>query len=154
LEIGTFVGTSAISILQYLPNAIIQCIDNWDVSDKTTMDILHKNIELSGYASRIKLCNCDNISNTLLYEVVNQTSHETLKYDFVRIDGNIQSAINYQIDCFLAWNLLKIGGIMTICHIEGEIDFLMDEIFIQKFTGGKSHYEIIHSNSHICLRKI
>jgi hypothetical protein len=75
------------------------------------------------------------------------------------MDGNIQSAINYQIDCFLAWNLLKIGGIMAICHIEGgcgggDCDFLMDEKMLKNITGGKSHYEILYSNSHICLKKI
>lgn len=143
LELGSFVGTSAISILQYLPNASIKCLDFLDEKQE---EIFKNNMKHCNNNKKLNFINSD-ISKTLIKESCYNN------YDIIRIEGE-RPTINIILDCFLAWRLLKVEGIMVITTTnfsKKNIDDL--DFFINKKLD-KNSYEVTTESFHVFIKKL
>jgi hypothetical protein len=144
LEIGTFVGTSIIKILEYLPNSKGNVIDLWedydekvifndgDVKDyKVTSNIKNNNIEnifynnikVAGLSSNINVFKGDS-ANILQ----NMISNNNNKFDFIYVDGS-HTLMDSYTDLVLSFNLLNKGGILGIDDYLMNQESLLDSPF-------------------------
>lgn len=104
LEIGTYVGTSVIGMLNYLPNASATVIDMWK---NYSEDIFDNNVRISNMENRIT--KMKGSSNDILMKLVKNGS----KYDFIYVDGS-HKCLDCYMDLILSWELLKDNGILGI----------------------------------------
>jgi GR25 family glycosyltransferase involved in LPS biosynthesis len=119
LEIGTFVGTSVINMLQYLPNASATVVDNWLDNKEGNIDtlintntnnienIFYKNVKNAGFMHRITAIKGD--TTFVLIELLKQEKF----FDFIYIDGS-RIGFDCYIDSLVGWKLLNKNGIMAI----------------------------------------
>jgi predicted O-methyltransferase YrrM len=123
LEIGTFVGTSIIAMLQYLPRAHATTIDKWSnyiekynngiISSLNQMvqnnveQIFFDNIEKAGVKNRINAMKGD--SSNLLLELIKKNNI----FDIIYVDGS-HTCIDCYTDCLLAWQILNKNGLLII----------------------------------------
>lgn len=119
LEIGTYVGTSAINIIKLLPDCQMTVIDKWknyeenksitnkleesDIEDKFYVNLNIAEIE----PERINVIKRD--SKSVLLDMYKKEE----KYDFIYIDGDHRCFECYT-DIILSWELLKKGGIIAM----------------------------------------
>ena len=129
LEIGSFVGTSVIGMLQYLPNSSITVIDSF--KDISIEQIFYQNINISGMQSRINIIKGDPIIKLI------DLSFENEQFDFIFIN-NID--IDEKDMAFLVgWKLLICGGTLTMSgiservlgKIKGEYSLLNNDFIIK-----------------------
>jgi len=142
LEIGTFVGTSVIGILQYLPQATAVALDNFDT---TSEEICHDNINKSGLKDRI--CVLKGEPYFLLVDLLK----ENKLFDFVYINhtntsANTSSINDWYTYCLLSWKLLNVNGILCVDRIEETVSY-----FLQKI---KDQYIILEKADRIFIRKM
>ena len=123
LEIGTYVGTSVIGMLQYLPNANATTIDMWKNYEETNNGNInnflsnieqlnvektfYKNIKQVGLTNKITTLKGD--SYVILLDLIKQNK----KYDFIYVDGS-HKCIDCYTDCILSWQLLNKNGVLAI----------------------------------------
>jgi GR25 family glycosyltransferase involved in LPS biosynthesis/predicted O-methyltransferase YrrM len=125
LEIGTFVGTSVIGMLQYLPNARATTVDTWisylekecgtetntnalELIEKNNVErIFYENLIKSGLREKVTAIKGD--SAFVLINLLKQNK----TYDFIYVDGS-HKAIDCYTDCLLSWQMLNLNGIMAI----------------------------------------
>jgi predicted O-methyltransferase YrrM len=115
LEIGTYMGTSVISMLKHLPGSTAVVIDCWDNSsgdpiiNETELKneaerMFDENIVKMGVENRIRKIKGD--SRTVL-------SGMTEMFDFIYIDGS-HACLDVLIDMINGWRLLNKGGVMAM----------------------------------------
>lgn len=119
LEVGVYTGTSLIEIIRKIPNSFGLGIDSWKNYSEDNIDILqniekngieqvfYKNVKTAGLEHRIK--GMKGQSSEVLLELL----REDMQYDFIYVDGSHRSFDVY-LDLFLAWQLLRKGGVMAI----------------------------------------
>lgn len=123
LEIGTYVGTSLIKIMESIPNSQGTVIDMWSdyieycQSDKVEIlnkmkenqaeEVFHKNIEISGLKGRVKAYK--GASGDVLVHFL-QTEKQ---FDLIYVDGS-HTLLDSYLDIFLSWKLLRKNGILII----------------------------------------
>jgi predicted O-methyltransferase YrrM len=117
LEIGAFDGVSANVMLDALfphPCSRVDCIDPYEPDPTTpqvcaeTKDIFLRNRIAGGHEHNIHLY--EGRSLVVLSWMINDPEHAEA-YDFIYIDGS-HIAPFVLTDAVLAWNLLKLGGVM------------------------------------------
>jgi len=119
LEIGVYTGTSLIEIIRKIPNSFGFGIDRWENYNEDNINILqnieqnnienvfYRNVKIAGLESRIK--GIKGNSSDVLLELV----REKMQYDFIYVDGS-HRCLDVYLDLFLAWKLLRKGGVMAI----------------------------------------
>jgi predicted O-methyltransferase YrrM len=168
LEIGTFVGTSIIHMLNYLPNSIAFTIDRWKnydesfdnknhyklnhIEENNTENIYYNNIKISNLSSRITTLKGDS-ANMLLYLIINNHF-----FDFIYVDAS-HKAFDCYSDLFLSWKLLNKNGILGIddylykINENDNLDRPYEAVnhFLEKY---KDEYEILNKNYRVFIKKI
>ena len=170
LEIGTFVGTSVIGMLQYLPNARATTIDPWmnyeekilgtDMSNDCLKNMEQNNIEKifcenivkSGFIGRITAIKGDSA-----FELI-QLIKKNRKFDFIYVDGS-HKAIDCYADCLLSWELLNENGILGIddylykISFTNEFDNVMKvaDHFLEKIKG---QFILLENGYRIFIKKV
>ena len=135
LEVGTFVGTSVIGMLQYLPSARATTIDNWanynDRDSARLERVFFENINAAGEGKRITALKGDSSI------VLSYLGEQNKRYKFIYVDGSSDPNVRFT-DCLLSWELLETNGIMAINgYVTGEPDNDLKCIndFLGKITG-------------------
>lgn len=121
LEIGTFVGTSAIKLVEMITNADITVIDMWEdynevggtigtvdkIKENHVERIFYQNIETSGlkHLFTIKKGNSFNV----LLDLVK----DNMQFDVIYVDGS-HTLLDSYADIMLSFELLRIGGVLII----------------------------------------
>lgn len=123
LEIGTYVGTSLIKIMEMIPNSQGTVIDMWsdyvEYCQEAKVDILNKmmenrteevfdqNITKAGLKDRVRAFKGSS-GNVLVHFL--QTGKQ---FDLIYVDGS-HTLLDSYLDIFLSWKLLKKNGILII----------------------------------------
>ena len=164
LEIGTFVGTSIIGMLQYLPNSVATTIDKWENYNENNIDIL-KNLE-SYNAEKIFY---ENIMKTELIDRISVLKGDSASiliklikkeklFDFIYVDGS-HKYIDCYTDCLLSWNLLAKNGVLAMddyLYIVSKTDPFENpgvgiDYFLEKIKG---QYTMLHKDYRIFIQKL
>jgi GR25 family glycosyltransferase involved in LPS biosynthesis len=169
LEIGTYVGTSIIGMLQYLPNAHATTIDRWEnyiekynnenisylnqMEQNNVEHIFYDNIEKSAI-NKCKINAMKGDSSDLLIELIKQNS----AFDIIYVDGS-HTCIDCYTDCLLAWKILNKNGLMIIddyLYKESSDDILDKPFhgvnhFLEKMSG---EYTILEKGYRLFLLKL
>jgi predicted O-methyltransferase YrrM len=117
LEIGTYVGTSVINMLKYLPDSNATVIDMWKNYDENTSlnqleengieKIFYENLKKSAMENRINVLKGD--SNHILKDLIEKREI----YDLIYVDGS-----HKYLDCFndmvSSWSLLSNYGVLAV----------------------------------------
>lgn len=163
LEIGSFTGTSIMAMKEILPKADCICIDNWGMEDGE-LDICRgvsgdKNLDmkkvrdtfLKNTDGKVKLIEMDSAKAMSLLQ------SEGKIFDFIYVDGS-HRADDTLVDMFMAWPLLKKGGVMGIDDYQfippdqrGGCPAHAINYFMNKMKG---QYDIISINYRVFLRKM
>lgn len=121
LEIGTWTGTSLISLVKNIPNSIGIGVDCWKNSTNYSSDeknfcfieelgvqqSFNKNINIAGLKDRIIGIKSDSTKFLLLQIKLGE------KFDFIYVDGG-HTMLQTFSDLILAWNVLNKNGIFII----------------------------------------
>jgi predicted O-methyltransferase YrrM len=115
LEIGTYMGTSVISMLKHLPGSTAVVIDCWDNSSG---DPIINEKELKNDAERIF---DENVTKMGVGDRIIKIKGDSRKvlpnlnemFDFIYIDGS-HACLDVMIDMINGWRLLNKGGIMAM----------------------------------------
>ena len=104
LEVGAFVGTSVIGMLQYLPNSGITVIDSF--KDNSCEQLFYRNLNVSGMESRVSVKKGD--PNSKLIDL----AFENEQFDFIFV--NNVDADERDMAFLLCWKLLLRGGTLAM----------------------------------------
>lgn len=166
LEIGTFAGTSLISILEVLKNAKGIAIDKWEnyeenfngknieilknIEENQIEKIFDENVEKSNMKNRIQKIKGD--SAEVLVELIKTNQ----RFDFIYIDGSHECPDVF-LDCVLSWRLLNINGVMAMDDYlynmhknEWNIPYYGINQFMNKY---KDKYLILNKGYRVFLKK-
>jgi predicted O-methyltransferase YrrM len=162
LEVGTFTGSSIMSMKQHVPHAACTAIDNWGLEDvelescskiageKLTMSMI-KNAFHQNTRGQVRLFEMD--STLVLINLVENQE----KFDFIYVDGSHRSG-DTLLDLSYAWVLLVHGGILAIddypfvpqVNPQDRPQMAID-LFMNKL---KNQYIILYQGYRVFLRKI
>lgn len=162
LEIGSFTGDSAVYMLENILTAEsskLFCIDTWagslehagDLKEKFTMGEVEKRFDERIEPFKNKVYKYKTTSQDWL---INNRSN---KFDFIYIDGD-HTASTVISDAVLAWELLKVNGIMAFddyewTHPDG--DTFAPKVAIDGFLNIFNPYlEVINRGWQIWIRRI
>jgi predicted O-methyltransferase YrrM/tetratricopeptide (TPR) repeat protein len=127
LEVGVYAGTSLIEIVRKIPNSFGLGVDRWENYNEENIDILqnieqngienvfYRNIRTAGLEDRIK--GIKGQSADILLELI----RNDMSYDFIYVDGS-HRCLDVYLDLYLAWQLLRKGGVMAIDDYTYHID--------------------------------
>ena len=121
LEIGTFVGTSAIKLVEMIKNSEITVIDVWEnyneqggvegtvdkIKENNIEQIFYKNIE------RSELKHLFTIKKGNSFDVLLDLNKNNKKFDVIYVDGS-HTLLDSYTDILLSFELLQKGGVMII----------------------------------------
>lgn len=115
LEIGTYMGTSVISMLKHLPGSSAVVIDCWN---NNSGDPLINQKELENDAERVFDMNVQKMGVDHRIKKIKGDSRKVMidmteKFDFIYIDGS-HACLDVMIDMVNGWRLLNNGGIMVM----------------------------------------
>jgi predicted O-methyltransferase YrrM len=165
LEVGVYAGTSLIEIIRKIPNSFGLGIDRWSNYNEENINILqnmeqngiekvfYRNVKAAGLEDRIK--GMKGRSSDVLLELV----RSDMQYDFIYVDGS-HRCLDVYLDLFLAWQLLRKGGVMAIddymYHVKkiGEQPYEYPYEAVNQFLrdcGGK--YNLIDKDYRVFLEK-
>ena len=163
LEIGTYSGTSIISMLKYLTDAKATVIDMWKDYTESELsknmesgrieEIFKRNCIISNCVDRIKVIKGD--SKDILMELIMDGG----KYDFIYVDGS-HMCLDCYSDIIMSWELLKPGGILAIddylWNTQTDNDKLnLPYYAVQHFTERyKGKYTILNVSYRVFLLKL
>jgi len=163
LEVGTYVGTSVINMLKYLPDATATVIDMWinyyehnllgSIEENNIEEIFYNNLKKVDIKHRVRVLEGD--SKNILVDMVKKRE----KYDFIYVDGSHKCLDCYN-DMVLSWRLLSNNGILAKDdylwkpeNIKNEYldrPYYAVEHFIEKY---KDELEILHKGYRVFLMK-
>ena len=162
LEIGTYMGTSIITMLKQLPNSTAVVVDCWsnDSNDpiinekELTNDaekIFDENVVKMNVRDRVRKIKGD--SRRVL-------SRMTETFDFIYIDGS-HACLDVMIDMVNGWRLLNKGGIMAMDDVLWMQENILNNPlsvpyhsvmhFLEAYKG---EYILLHSGYRVFIRKI
>jgi hypothetical protein len=119
LEIGTYTGTSLISMVKYIHNSIGVGVDSWcsynecdnhilkNIDNLKIEETFYRNVENSGLKNRI--VGIKSNSKKFLLTALNKIQ----KYNIIYIDGS-HTLLDTYSDLILSFELLKVGGLLII----------------------------------------
>jgi len=115
LEVGTYMGTSVLTMLKQLPNSTAVVVDSW--SNESKDPLINEN-ELTNDAERmfdenvVKMNSQDRIRK-IRGDSRKELMNMTETFDFIYIDGS-HACLDVMIDMVNGWRLLNKGGIMAM----------------------------------------
>lgn len=175
LEIGSYEGRSSLYICNKIltgKNVKLTCVDRWDtdIELKEIMgDVIYNRLKDDTVYNLFKSNLKEHIANGKV-EIIRGKSVEKLPellieidknkreyYDFIYVDGS-HNAKNCLVDSILAFELLKVGGILIFDDYLWSM-FLEEEknpkIAIDSFLKVyKQRYEIIYSGYQVHIKKL
>ena len=166
LEIGTYVGTSLIAMLELYPEAKGVAIDSWKNYEEDNLEIVkniekndienifYENIRIAGITDRVKAIKGDSVNK--LCELIEAGQ----QFDFIYVDGS-HKCLDCYTDMILAWQLLRKGGVLAVDDIlynyikvqNGELleHPLMAKLhFMKKYEG---QYTVISDSYRLFIQK-
>lgn len=160
LEIGTFVGTSIIGIVERIPNSIGTAIDPWKNYQETSTTLFNnmeqQEIEKTFYSniqkSKLPIKGIKGDSTKILLEFV----QNNLEYNFIYVDGS-HLLLDCYTDLILSWKILRKNGILAIDDYPYQKEKCLESPyeavnhFLNKF---KDEYKILDSGYRVFLEKI
>jgi len=165
LEIGSFTGTSLISMLYYLPDSIGTSIDIWNVHQDTNLDILLNNSNKTMgdieqiYYNNLKEFNVEDrvrtlkgLSKDMLISLIK--NNET--FSFIYVDGS-HAAFDVYMDLILSWELLDSNGIIGIDdYLWNDSSYTLQpkvaiDNFLQQYSG---KYHLLDMGYRVFIMKI
>ena len=164
LEIGTFVGTSAIKLVESIKNSAITVIDLWeDYEEKggvfNTVDkiklnnieqIFHDNINAAGLKHLVTVRKGRSFDILISFIKSNQT------FDVIYVDGSHTLLDSYS-DITLSFEILNIGGILIVDDVPfNKSDILNSPLegvreFVEKYT---KRMKILHVGYRLFVEKL
>jgi predicted O-methyltransferase YrrM len=167
LEIGTFTGISLIEMLKLYPEAKGTAIDKWDnynednlslfnsIKEKNIENIFYNNIKNAGLTERVTGIKGDSVDK--LCELIEAGK----QFDFIYVDGS-HKCLDCYTDMVLAWQLLRVGGILAVDDILYKINKVLGgdllgyplkakEHFMEKYKG---QYEVISDSYRLFIKKL
>ncbi len=162
LEIGTYMGTSVITMLKHLPNSTAVVVDCW--SNESNDPIINEK-ELTSDAERIFDENVVKMNVQDRVRKIKGDSRRVLTgmtemFDFIYIDGS-HACLDVMIDMVNGWRLLNKGGIMAMDDVlwmqenirESPLSVPYHSVmhFLEAFNG---EYILLHSGYRVFIRKI
>ena len=166
LEIGTYTGTSIVSMLMYLPMSSGTVIDNWNLSEDElegcrhvagkhfTMEHVHETFIENTKNLTDRLTVIENDSSVAMVELINAKQ----TFDFIYVDAS-HTSLDCAMDLALAWVLLKPNGLLGIDDYlyykpgasQEDLPKIAVDNFLKKFEG---RYIILSSGYRLFLKKI
>jgi len=159
LEIGSFSGTSLIEILRNIPNSVGYALDSWaNYGESMLMESMvefdvessfDRNVGRVGLGDRVVKVKSDSQEKMMEYFL------EGRRFDFIYVDGS-HLVMDVYMDCFLAWKILNVGGVMGIDDfgMEGELLDVPKHGVIHFMRRHEGSYKILHKGYRIFLEKI
>jgi len=164
LEIGTFVGTSAIKLLELIKNSEMTVIDMWEnynesggvegtvdkIQENNIEQIFYNNIEKSG------LKHLFTIKKGNSFNVLLDMNKNNEKFDVIYVDGS-HTLLDSYTDILLSFELLKKGGVMMIDDVPfNKKDILNSPLEGVKYFADKHEKEmkILHIGYRLFLEKL
>lgn len=164
LEIGTWTGTSLITLVKNIPNSVGYGVDSWKNYDESTecriqisANVEELGIEQSFYKN-IQKANLEGRIfgiKSLSTEALMKFIREGKRFDFVFVDGD-HSLLGSYTDIILAWEVVKKGGILGI----DDVSFHKEQILgsplqgVLRFVKEKEgEFEILYSGYQLILKK-
>ena len=155
LEIGSYEGRSSVFILEYLKNAHLTCVDNFEpfqelLGDNKKFNLVYENFikNINRYSKRVSVKK-EKSSNFFF--------NNKDKFDFIFIDGSHKFAdvIN---DAFESFKILNSGGIIIfddfLWHNHQKFNNSITFAIITFLHSNKNKIKIIYSNYQIMIKKI
>jgi len=150
LEIGSFEGLSSTWFLEHFPSGRITCIDTWEGSiEHTSFDMRKIEATFRGnvlvpYASRVRILK--GYSHDVMFGL------EPRSFDVAYVDGSHDRADTLS-DIVMAWNLLKIGGVMLVddCGCEDPGPRTALQAFLAVYDG---RHTVLHSGYQVHVLKL
>jgi predicted O-methyltransferase YrrM len=176
LEIGTYAGTSLISIINNIPNSQGTAIDTWvsydeinkdklknkqilneseidkslntlkTIHENRIEDLFYSNVNAAGLQNRIKGIKGD--SKVVLLDLVKQAA----VFDFIYVDGS-HKCLDVALDLFLSWQLLRTGGVMAIDDYLYSLEADLETNVLEYPYHAVNHFLELHKNEFIVLEK-
>jgi predicted O-methyltransferase YrrM len=165
LEVGVYTGTSLIEIIRKIPNSFGLGVDRWENYNENNISILktieqnniesvfYRNIKNAGLENRIK--GVKGRSANVLLELI----HSDLQYDFIYVDGS-HLCLDVFLDLFLAWKLLRKGGVIAIDDYMYHVDKIREQPYeypyeaVNKFLKDiDGEYKMIDMDYRVFLEK-
>lgn len=159
LEVGTYTGTSLISLVREMPGSSGMGIDAWrnypenallsNIEELGVEASFHKNVSTSGLGDRIRAVKGSSIS--LLTEMVARGD----RFDFIYIDGS-HLLLDCHADMILCDSLLEMGGVLAIDDYLYEKETVLESPFeaVNHFLRRNSgRYSILHMGYRVFLKK-
>ncbi len=165
LEIGSWEGRSSLYIAENFCNgegSHLDCVDTWEGSrehkHKKNLSTLYERFlaNTKSYRNSKKIIPYRGKSKDVLQDLNNKLRIGAIrKYNFIYIDGS-HDAKDVLVDAVLAWELLKLGGIMIFDDYEYlKGDHLSPKPAIEGFLKSyKTMYKILHKGYQLHIRKI
>jgi predicted O-methyltransferase YrrM/tetratricopeptide (TPR) repeat protein len=165
LEIGTFVGTSVIEILERVKGSGATVIDMWSdyketnegedtvvskAKFKKVEETFYKNIKSRNLDDRVRVLKGS--SREKLLELVVQEE----EFDFIYIDGS-HKCLDVYLDACLSWKLLKCGGFMVFDDATFNASVVLDspQEAIEHFTRETvGQWRLVFNGYRVCLKKL
>ena len=165
LEVGVYTGTSLIEIVRKIPNSFGLGIDRWENYNEENNALLknieqndiekafYRNVKAAGLEDRIR--GMKGRSADVLLELV----RADMQYDFIYVDGS-HRCLDVFVDLFLAWQLLKKGGVMAIDDYTFCVDKIEEHPYEYPFEAvnqflkdNEGRYTLIDKNYRVFLEK-
>lgn len=159
LEVGTYTGTSLISLVREIPGSSGVGIDAWKnypenalLSSIEELDVeasFHKNVSISGLGERIRAIK--GLSVDVLADMITRGD----RFDFIYIDGS-HLLLDCYADMIMCDRLLEPGGVLAIDDYLYRKDNVLESPFeaVNHFIGRNSdRYSIFHMDYRVFLKK-
>ena len=160
LEIGTYTGTSLISLINMIPNSFGVGIDTWTnynenellkvVDNYKIKESFYKNIKNVNLENKIEGIQID--STVALLEYIKND----IKFDFIYIDGS-HMLLDCYSDLILSWQILEKNGILAIddylYNINNKLGSPFEAVnhFLKKMDG---QYKVLNKGYRVFLEKL
>ena len=161
LEVGTYTGTSVLTMLKQLPNSTAVVVDNWRNDSK---DPLINETELTNDAERmfdenVVKMNAQDRIRKIKGDSRKELMNMTETFDFIYIDGS-HACLDVMIDMVNGWRLLNKGGIMAMDDVlwmtenirESPLSVPYHSVmhFLEAYKG---EYMLLHSGYRVFIKK-
>lgn len=158
LEIGSFIGGSAVRFMNLLPKATILCVDPFTgdlhggVGYNGEVETIESRFDTAVAPFGARVHKLKSASVTALYTLIEKQE----MFDIIYIDGS-HVRDDILVDSLLAWKILKVGGLIMWDDYRGAADWAPADRprrAIDTFLSLHPEHEIAHVGYQLFARKI
>lgn len=158
LQIGVFEGRATVWVLDELFKNIESRLTTIDTFNNMFMNddyeaTFRENIKESGKGNQV-----DIIKSNTFDALIKLNYENSIKFDFIYVDGCSLIACDALADIMLSWKLLKEGGIMILDNYEWdyfEEEFNNPRLAIDSFLENhQQHIEVIFKRFQVAVKKV